>query len=193
MGSYLRSSVDGVEGLRAAWSAEVLRCGDGWWAYALHVAGGDAHAAEDLVQEVLARVIGRGLMPGDVSAGYVYRAIRNGWVGDRRRAKVKARILKIVGGADGVSGSSGFSGCSAFAKAEGLPGVSGGHAALWRAIGVLSDEQREVVLLKHGGGLTLEQVGVVTDRPLGTVAGQYRRALIALRAELVDEKEEVSA
>lgn len=190
MGSLFRPSVDWGEGLRAAWSAEVLRCGDGWWAYALHVAGGDVHAAEDLVQGVLARVIGRGLMPGDVSAGYVYRAIRNGWVGDRRRAKVRARVLKIVGGADGVPGSSG---CSAFAKAEGLAGVSGGHAALWCAIGVLSDEQREVVLLKHGGGLTLEQVGVVTGRPLGTVAGQYRRALIALRAELVDEKEEVSA
>ncbi len=45
----------------------------------------------------------------------------------------------------------------------------------------LSDEQREVVELKHFAGLTFREIGEVTGVPTQTTATRYRAALDRLR------------
>jgi RNA polymerase sigma-70 factor (ECF subfamily) len=53
------------------------------------------------------------------------------------------------------------------------------------ALQKLSPEYRIVVMLHVYEALTFEEVAQVVDRPMNTVKSQYRRALGALRSELV--------
>jgi len=54
---------------------------------------------------------------------------------------------------------------------------------LERALGALSDEQREVLLMHVVDGLTLAEVGVALGVPLGTVKSRLHAALTRLRAD----------
>ncbi len=55
-----------------------------------------------------------------------------------------------------------------------------------RAMRALSSAQRQVVLLHFYGDLTLEQVGLATNTPLGTVKSRLNRALAQLRPRLTE-------
>ena len=63
------------------------------------------------------------------------------------------------------------------AIADGVHGVNGLHGAMSR----LADEHREVVLLKHVGGLTFDQMSLCLDEKRGTLASRYKRALEELQ------------
>lgn len=52
------------------------------------------------------------------------------------------------------------------------------------SLAVLSDEEREAVSLRYGGGLSLREIARVTGEPMTTVEGRVYRALRKLRAEL---------
>lgn len=56
-------------------------------------------------------------------------------------------------------------------------GVNGLHGAMSR----LADEHREVVLLKHVGGLTFDQMSLCLDEKRGALASRYKRALEELQ------------
>ncbi len=60
------------------------------------------------------------------------------------------------------------------------PDVEGLRGAIDR----LPRRLREVVVLKHIGGLTFEQIGVALEMPRETAAGRHRAAMAALRREL---------
>jgi len=49
------------------------------------------------------------------------------------------------------------------------------------AMARLTDEHREVVLLKHVGGLTFDQMATCLDEKRGTLASRYKRALEELQ------------
>jgi RNA polymerase sigma factor (sigma-70 family) len=49
----------------------------------------------------------------------------------------------------------------------------------------LSDDQREVIILRIVGDLTVEQVAAIVDKSVGAVKALQRRALDALRRKLV--------
>ncbi len=53
-----------------------------------------------------------------------------------------------------------------------------------RALRELPPEQREVVLMRVWGEMTLEEIAVVLDVPANTVASRYRYALGKLREVL---------
>ena len=55
---------------------------------------------------------------------------------------------------------------------------------LLRSLTVLSDEEREAVSLRYGGGLTLREIARATGEPMTTVEARVYRALRKLRAEL---------
>lgn len=55
---------------------------------------------------------------------------------------------------------------------------------LGRALKRLSREEREVIALRYGGGLTIPEVARVLDAPVTTVEGRAYRALRKLRIEL---------
>lgn len=154
--------------LASAWSAAIDEHADAWWSYALHLARRHDDA-EDLVQTMLSKMIERGIGPTDVAPGYPFRVMRHAWISrERKRRTRREHAPRLV-------------------RAEAPPLQS--DERLDDALAALSDEQREVVLLKHRAGLTLEQIALATDRPLGTVAGQHRRALGALRARLSPHEE----
>ena len=56
--------------------------------------------------------------------------------------------------------------------------------ALTRALGRLSDDEREAVSLRYGADLTLETIAKVIGEPRSTVEGRTYRALKKLRDEL---------
>ena len=60
-------------------------------------------------------------------------------------------------------------------------------AAIRRAIGSLSEAQREVVVLRLFGELSLQQIADATGRPLATCKSHLRRGLAWLRVALRDE------
>lgn len=53
-----------------------------------------------------------------------------------------------------------------------------------RAIGVLSDEEREAIALRFGGDLTVPEIAKLLDEPLPRVEGRVYRALRKLRDAL---------
>jgi len=55
---------------------------------------------------------------------------------------------------------------------------------LMRSLAALSDEEREAIALRYGGGLTLREIARVTGEPVTTVDGRVYRALRKLRAAL---------
>jgi RNA polymerase sigma-70 factor, ECF subfamily len=62
------------------------------------------------------------------------------------------------------------------------------QAAIETALGQLPGDQREVVVMKIWGGLTLAQIGEALGVPLNTAASRYRYALARLETELSEEK-----
>jgi RNA polymerase sigma-70 factor (ECF subfamily) len=54
-------------------------------------------------------------------------------------------------------------------------------------INELPDDQREVVLLRHYGGLSFKEIAEQTDVSINTALGRMRYALINLR-KLIQEK-----
>lgn len=59
------------------------------------------------------------------------------------------------------------------------------HAALAR----LARRLREVVVLRHGAGLTFDQIAVALQVNRNTAAGRYRQAMAELRAQLLAPSE----
>jgi RNA polymerase sigma-70 factor, ECF subfamily len=52
------------------------------------------------------------------------------------------------------------------------------------AMGKMPDECREIFLLRQHGELTFREIAALVDRPLNTVLGQMRRALLYLRQKI---------
>ncbi|BBO30550.1 RNA polymerase sigma factor [Lacipirellula parvula] len=76
--------------------------------------------------------------------------------------------------------------------AEGLAATDDEEAAddteaLRTALRRLDDDDREIVELKSYSGLTFAEIAELTQRPPGTVATRYRRALESLRGWLAKE------
>ncbi|MFG0328304.1 MAG: RNA polymerase sigma factor [Phycisphaerales bacterium] len=60
------------------------------------------------------------------------------------------------------------------------------------AIARLSPEDREVIELRHLGGLSFRQIAEALDQPLGTVLARQHRALKKLRAMMTPDESESS-
>jgi len=58
--------------------------------------------------------------------------------------------------------------------------------ALARALGTLTDEEREAIALRYGADLTVPEIAKVIKQPLTTVEGRVYRALRKLRDALDD-------
>lgn len=65
------------------------------------------------------------------------------------------------------------------------PVSSSTYQPLHGALARLDDASREIILLKHVGGLTFDQVAICLSESRGTVVSWYQRALDTLREELV--------
>lgn len=125
---------------------------------------GDRATAQDLVHELFVRLLRGGVAIAGPPLPYLCRAVRNAALNDRR---ARARDVTLD---DGIS--------SWLAAPERL-----GHLVITveTALGRLPAEQREVIVLRIWGGLTLQEVSDVVGVPLNTVASRYRYGAAKLR------------
>jgi RNA polymerase sigma-70 factor (ECF subfamily) len=150
--------------------------------------------ASDLVQQALlkahaARDQFRGATPGEMAAWL--RQILTTTLANELRALGQAK--RDVGAERSLEADLDASSCRLdawLAADQTSPSEAAGRREgadrLAAAVAALPDDQREVVLLKHCHGLTLDELAARLGRTVPAVAGLLRRGLARLR-ELLDE------
>jgi RNA polymerase sigma-70 factor (ECF subfamily) len=132
----------------------------------------DQQAAEDAVQEVFCRVLRASEVPDDFRA-WLYRLVRNHCVsllraGDRRREQQVRPPPSHL--ADAATGN-----LTRLVKLE-------TRAQMAQAVAELPEEQREVLMLRHGEGLSRAEISQVLEIPESTVKSRLFQAVNKLRA-----------
>jgi RNA polymerase sigma-70 factor (ECF subfamily) len=125
--------------------------------------GLDHASAEDVVQQLFAKLLGDKAFVPLSPLAYLYRATRNASLNLRRDRKRETNLERTdfwfvhpTGDQDEI-------------------------LYLQQALRQLPDEQRETLFLKIWSGMTLLEISEMTEIPLNTVASRYRYALEKLR------------
>jgi RNA polymerase sigma-70 factor (sigma-E family) len=140
---------------------------------------GDRASAEDVVQDVFARLCRRDLLPdGDGALPYVRAAVLNGC----RSALRRRAVVRRFGGAHG-------------ALTADIPEDSAEHQAILAedrrqvlvALAALPRRRREVLVLRYWLGLPESEIAKVLDVSPGTVKSTAARGLAALARMLGEQ------
>ena len=131
------------------------------FAYAVSITFNEADA-EDAVHDAFSAVLGAGSLPRELRP-YVFRCVRNAAIDGRRTA---ARELQK---------------CSIFSDD---PDNGPVRVQVDEVLSLMSEEERECVVLKTYGGLTFRETAQVLGEPPGTVAARYWRALARVREKM---------
>lgn len=133
----------------------------------------DRAAAEDAVQQAMCRLLElreRQVREIRDVGAFLACMVRRLALNDRRgEARLQRRGRETGANVAGVQ-----------ASADESPAAS----RLREAIDALPDELSEVVLLRHVGGLTFDQLALVLGQNRSTIAGRYRRAIGELERRL---------
>jgi RNA polymerase sigma factor (sigma-70 family) len=124
----------------------------------------DAASAEDAVQEVFVRLLSHP-RPASLKA-WLFRSVRNAAISRLRSQRRRE-------GYEGRSDRPGWF--------EPQPGQALDAAAAEAALQRLPEEQREIIVLRIWGGLTLEEAAEATGQPVSTLFSRYRAGLAGLR------------
>lgn len=138
---------------------------------------GSPDAAEDLLQEVFVKVIEalpRYEERGAPFGAWLFRIARNGLV-DRARAAVPSASLDAALDVRDLAPGP-----------DVLAERGADVAALHDALGTLTAEQREVVLLRFYGGLSGAEIAGLMGKREGTIRALQFRAIASLRRQLED-------
>lgn len=127
-------------------------------------------SAQDVVQAAFVRLMAQSPAPEDVQA-WLFRAVRNGAVTRLRRRGVRMRHAKRLS----ARASPWFE-----SRSDDLIDAKTAEEVLQ----TLPAEQREVVLLRIWGQLSLRQIGQIVGSPLTTVHSRYKAALAAIRERM---------
>src|ERR1051325_3745988 len=126
----------------------------------------DRAQAEDLVQQVFLKLLGRSFAEPDNPRAYLYRAVRNAAFNVRRSSRrdveLDAKKLWLVAPSSAVEQA----------------------LALQGALLELAEEQREVVMLHVWSEMTFEEIGKLAGIPANTAASRYRYGLAKLRERM---------
>jgi RNA polymerase sigma factor (sigma-70 family) len=124
---------------------------------------------EDVVQDVFLKLATLAAWPEDPVA-WVYRAVRNRAIDagktERRRQRRESAVARPV---------------RWFAE-QAIDGLDA--AAAVEALQALPGDQREVIVARLWGGMTLEQIGVVAGCSLSTVHRRFEAGVAGLRERL---------
>lgn len=140
----------------------------------------DDDLAAELLQEIAARLVSAAprLSLNGNARGYLFRIAANVWHDHLRRELVRRRAAITLRTDEPATAPS--------ADARLLEREL--RAAVRRAVSALPPAQRDVVELRHHGGLTFQQIADRLGRPLGTVLTQMRAALARIGAAVEDYK-----
>lgn len=138
----------------------------------------DADAAQDLVQEGLARVVPRwDRIAPEAREAYVRTAMRSVWIdGWRRRGRGRLDVVP-----DGTPDGAGTLAGTATSIREDHDQDVAGRLTLAQALARLTARQRAVLVLRFYEDLTERQAAVALGCSVGTVKSQTRHALGRLR------------
>ncbi len=141
---------------------------------------GDTGLSEDVVQEVFVKLYRQPPLP-DVHQprAYLFRMARNSALDTLRRRAVRRAAVSLDDPTCGIGDT-----LSDPAAADGGVGL---RWDLERAMASLSETERQIVTLHVNAGLKFREIAAVMEMPLGTVLGQYNRALSRLRRLLSPE------
>jgi RNA polymerase sigma-70 factor (ECF subfamily) len=126
----------------------------------------DRSRAEDAVQEAYVRLLLLGAPPRNARA-WLYRAVRNEAITQWRSARSRSRRERDVAVPEALFEQ------HEVAREE--------VEALTRALAKLPQPQREILVLRVWGGLTLAEISELVEAPLSSVFHQYKSALAAMR------------
>jgi RNA polymerase sigma-70 factor, ECF subfamily len=137
--------------------------------------------AEDLVQETYVRALEaqHRLRKDSNVKGWILTILRNLWLNQLRKRKSEPLLVEMdgqEGGADYVPGNA-LDSYEILAGKEDVKRVQ-------VAIGQLSTEFREVILLREFEELSYQEMATVLDCPMGTVMSRLGRARAKLRVLL---------
>jgi len=151
----------------------------------VHFKVADPQSSEDLTSEVFVRVLEalkRGMEWRTTPAAWIFGIARH-VVADHYRKRMRQAEVELD---DGLT----------------MPGEDGPIArvvvaeeyeALAKAIGSLTDEQRDVILMRFMEGLSIQDVAAALDKTPGAIKGLQHRALRALsHSMLYDSSEDVA-
>ena len=129
-------------------------------------------SAEDVVQEALLQLMRQtSQTPPDNIVGWLYKVVRNGAIsasrGERRRARRETAVAHRSEPCFNPS-----------------PGDRMDSEAAAKALKRLPIEQRETIVARIWGGLSLKQIAELTDSSTSTVHRRYQTGLEALREHL---------
>ncbi len=163
----------------------------------LRAQGADPERAEEITQSVFCTVASK--LATYVEQGHfeswLFRIAMNRLRDDARRRRRHARSVGDLEALDamadraapgrGSGGSGGGGGPGTGGDGGGPGGLSAEEsAALRAAMARLSPADRQVVDLRHVGGLSFKQMSEVLGEPLGTLLARHHRALQKLRGYL---------
>ena len=124
----------------------------------------DRAIAEDLVHTLFQRLLRGDIAVPEHAAGYLYRAVRNAALNAQR---------------DGAKTVALDSSCFIHRG-----GDQAAALAVQEALSELPEEQREVLVMRIWGGLSLNEAAAATGVSANTAASRYRYALEKLRERL---------
>jgi RNA polymerase sigma-70 factor (ECF subfamily) len=139
--------------------------GAGLLAYACSMLG-DRSTAEDVLHQVFLRLLAGNVAIPNAPRAYLYRAVRNTALNVCRSASRRVELNLDQ------------------AWFEAPPGILDEGLELQGALYELPGEQREVIMLRIWGGMTLEEAAAVLGIPPNTAASRYRYGLAKLRERM---------
>ena len=155
--------------MKDAWLQQLQRFYEehrqGLYTYALSLTR-CAEAAEDAIQDAFAKML-RTAAPTELRP-YVFRCVRNAAI-DQHRKSIRTDELIIDTPAAGTDQPRDFE-------------------PLARAMGRLSDEQRETIVLRIYEDMSFREIAEMREASINTVASWYRRGLEQLRHMMESEQ-----
>ncbi len=135
----------------------------------------DTALAEDAVQEVFLKIASLTTEPSNVPA-WLFRSVRNAAITQlrARQRRLRHETLRTAQGP---------------AWFDPQPDEPLYPGQVQTALETLPQEQREIVVLKIWGKLTLQDIAEIVEVPMGTVYSRYRSALDCLRKTMEEYHE----
>ena len=164
---------------------------DALFAYLRYRIGGDAHEAEDLLQEVFLRVFRsarRGEFAGRSAVKTWLFAVANNCITDHLRARRRRSRVESAPGPSREWCGAGEGRIVAETPLDAAIEAESRQRVVW-LLAQLPEPQREVVAMKVMGGLTFAEIAEATGCPVPTIKSRMRYGLSKIQRILTRKKE----